>query len=52
MRGDSGKAQLRNRARGEISNVAEPWTSDVMVLVIFPKQCHQNIHIEQENHAN
>ncbi len=51
MRGDARKTKLDNRAGRKRGNVLEPRTGLGVVLVIFPKQRHEQVDIKQSGHG-
>ncbi len=51
MRGDARKTKLDNRAGRKGGNAPEPRTGPGVMLVIFPKQRHEQIDIKQSGHG-
>ena len=46
MRGHPGEPKLRNRTGGEVFDVAQPRASRVVMLMVFPEQCHEQVDVE------
>ena len=51
MRGDARKTKLGNRAGRKRGNDLQPRTGLVVMLVIFPKQRHEQVDIKQSGHG-
>jgi len=51
MRGDARKTKLDNRAGRKAGNTLEPRTGPGVMLVIFPKQRHEQVDIKQSGHG-
>src|SRR6516165_8526088 len=51
MRRNACETELRHGTRCEIVDLAEPSPRDLVVFMVFPKECHEHIDVEQERHA-
>src|SRR6516225_3776579 len=51
MRRDACETELRHGTCCEIGDLAEPSPRDLVVFMVFPKECHEHIDVEQERHA-
>src|SRR5437870_8377958 len=48
---NSCETKLRYRTGCKVSDSAKPCTRDLMMFMVFPKQRHEHVHVEQKSHA-
>src|SRR3954469_1479070 len=51
MRRNPCETKLRYRTRCEARGLPKPYTRDLMMFMVFPKESHEHVHVEQKCHA-